>query len=103
MFGSSPPQNEQTEFNPQSPYGISKVAAFYPLNILGKLTDYLRLMEFYSIMSHLERFKFRNKKNYPLWLGYWLDMKKIYLGDISTKRDWGHSLCQRYMVNLATS
>ncbi len=30
MFGSSPPpQNEKTDFNPQSPYGISKVAAFH--------------------------------------------------------------------------
>ena len=30
MFGSSPPpQNEKTQFNPQSPYGVSKVAAFH--------------------------------------------------------------------------
>ena len=30
MFGSSPPpQSEKTDFNPQSPYGISKVAAFH--------------------------------------------------------------------------
>ncbi|HLC31286.1 MAG TPA: GDP-mannose 4,6-dehydratase [Candidatus Nanoarchaeia archaeon] len=30
MFGvSPPPQNEQTPFRPQSPYGISKVAAFH--------------------------------------------------------------------------
>ena len=30
MFGSTPPpQNEKSQFNPQSPYGISKVAAYY--------------------------------------------------------------------------
>ena len=52
MFGSSPPpQNEKTAFNPQSPYGISKVAAFHTTNILDKHMDCLLQTDYCLIMS----------------------------------------------------
>ena len=94
MFGSTPPpQNEKTPFNPQSPYGISKVSAYYT-------TRYFRqahgLFASNGILFNHESprrgLNFVTRKiTYSLariLSGY---EKKIYLGDISTKRDWGHS------------
>ncbi len=94
MFGSSPPpQNEKTDFNPQSPYGISKVAAFHT-------TKYFRqahgLFAANGILFNHESprrgLNFVTRKITHslarILAGY---EKKIKLGDISTKRDWGHS------------
>ena len=94
MFGSTPPpQNEKTPFNPQSPYGISKVSAYYT-------TRYFRqahgLFAANGILFNHESprrgLNFVTRKITHslarILSGY---EKKIYLGDISTKRDWGHS------------
>tara|TARA_B100001121_G_C18689287_1_gene622244 strand:+ start:1594 stop:2616 length:1023 start_codon:yes stop_codon:yes gene_type:complete len=94
MFGSTPPpQNEKSPFNPQSPYGISKVAAYYT-------TRYFRqahgLFASNGILFNHESprrgLNFVTRKITHslarILSGY---EKKIYLGDISTKRDWGHS------------
>ena len=94
MFGSTPPpQNEKTPFNPQSPYGISKVSAYYT-------TRYFRqahgLFASNGILFNHESprrgLNFVTRKITHslarILSGY---EKKIYLGDISTKRDWGHS------------
>ena len=94
MFGSTPPpQNEKSPFNPQSPYGISKVAAYYT-------TRYFRqahgLFASNGILFNHESprrgLNFVTRKVTHslarILSGY---EKKIYLGDISTKRDWGHS------------
>ncbi len=94
MFGSTPPpQNEKSPFNPQSPYGISKVAAYYT-------TRYFRqahgLFASNGILFNHESprrgLNFVTRKITHslarILSGY---EKKIYLGDISTRRDWGHS------------
>ena len=94
MFGSSkPPQNEKTEFNPQSPYGISKVAAFY-------ITKYFRQAHglhaangiLFNHESPRRGLNFVTRKiTHSLARILVGKEKKIFLGDISTKRDWGHS------------
>ena len=94
MFGSSPPpQNEKTQFNPQSPYGVSKVAAFH-------ITKYFRqahgLFASNGILFNHESprrgLNFVTRKiTHSLARILKGVEKKIHLGDISTKRDWGHS------------
>ena len=94
MFGSTPPpQNEMSAFNPQSPYGISKVAAYYT-------TRYFRqahgLFASNGILFNHESprrgLNFVTRKiTHSLARILSGHEKKIYLGDISTKRDWGHS------------
>jgi len=94
MFGATPPpQNEKSPFNPQSPYGISKVAAYYT-------TRYFRqahgLFASNGILFNHESprrgLNFVTRKiTHSLARILSGHEKKIYLGDISTKRDWGHS------------
>src|SRR4030043_1953409 len=95
MFGNAKetPQNENTPFHPRSPYGISKVAGFeltrnyreaYGLyassGILFNHESPRRGHEFVTrkITSHAALIK-RGKE------------KRIKLGNIQAKRDWGHA------------
>ena len=94
MFGATPPpQNEKTQFNPQSPYGISKVAAFYT-------TKYFRQAHgqfaangiLFNHESPRRGLNFVTRKiTHSLARILSGHEKKINLGDISTRRDWGHS------------
>ena len=94
MFGATPPpQNEKTHFNPQSPYGISKVAAFYT-------TKYFRQAHgqfaangiLFNHESPRRGLNFVTRKiTHSLARILSGHEKKINLGDISTRRDWGHS------------
>ena len=95
LFGNvkKTPQNEETKFNPRSAYGVSKVAGFY-------LTKNYR--EAYNIHAcsgilynhesprRNENFVSRKiTKNLSLILKG--KIKKINLGNIYSKRDWGHA------------
>ena len=95
LFGNvrKSPQNEDTKFNPRSAYGVSKVAGFY-------LTKNYR--EAYNIHAcsgilynhesprRNENFVSRKiTKNLSLILKG--KIKKISLGNINSKRDWGHA------------
>ena len=94
MFGASPPpQNENTIFLPQSPYGCSKIFSYY-------LTSYYRrafgLFASTGILFNHESprrgMNFVTKKitsNIAKLLTG--EVKKIKLGNISIKRDWGYA------------
>lgn len=95
LFGDAveSPQNENTRFNPSSPYGISKVAGFY-------LTKLYR--EKYSLFacsgicfSHESPrreniFVTRKITSAAARIKYGL-ADKLILGNIETRRDWGYA------------
>ena len=87
------PQNEKNEFNPRSAYGISKVAGFHLTKnyreaynlfscsgILYNHESPLRSENFVSrkITSSVARIMFKKQK-------------KLTLGSINSKRDWGYA------------
>ena len=95
MFGNAKiyPQNEKSEFNPRSAYGISKVAGFHLTKnyreaynlfscsgILFNHESPLRNENFVSrkITSSIARIIFKKQKN-------------LTLGSINSKRDWGYA------------
>lgn len=102
LFGnSSPPQNENTPMNPQSPYAVAKLAAH---NLVGLYRDAYGLFACAGIlMNHEssrrgEKFVTRKitlyvarlfiamKNNNGILPKYW---PKLGLGNLEAKRDWG--------------
>ena len=92
MFGASPPpQNENTKFLPQSPYGCSKVFSYY-------LTNYYRraykLFASTGILFNHESprrgLNFVTRKvTYNLAKVISGEIKNIKLGNVNIERDWG--------------
>jgi GDPmannose 4,6-dehydratase len=101
MFGiTPPPQNENSQFNPQSPYGISKVAAFYT-------TKYFRQAHkmfaangiLFNHESPRRGINFVTRKiTYTLARILAGEEKKLVLGNVKIKRDWGHA--EDYVVAI---
>ncbi len=94
MFGASPPpQNEETPFKPQSPYGVSKVAAF---NFTRLYRVAYGLFACNGILFNHESprrgINFATRKITRelsrIVMGH---AKKIVMGNLDAKRDWGHS------------
>lgn len=92
MFGASPPpQNEETPFRPQSPYGISKVAAFHLTKLYRQAHG---LFASNGILFNHESprrgLNFVTKK-ITFEIGQILvgERDKIILGNLDAKRDWG--------------
>ncbi|MEK6915333.1 MAG: GDP-mannose 4,6-dehydratase [Nanoarchaeota archaeon] len=94
MFGASPPpQNEETPFKPQSPYGVSKVAAF---NFTRMYRVAYGLFASNGILFNHESprrgINFATRKITRelarIVLGH---ADKIVMGNLDAKRDWGHS------------
>ncbi|MDD5633947.1 MAG: GDP-mannose 4,6-dehydratase [Candidatus Omnitrophica bacterium] len=95
MFGlvSMSPQNENTPFHPRSPYGVSKTAGFY---ITQNYREAYNMFACNGILFNHESprrgFEFVTKKITrgvaKIKLG--LD-KKLALGNLDAKRDWGYS------------
>jgi GDPmannose 4,6-dehydratase len=94
MFGASPPpQNEETHFLPQSPYGISKVAAFY-LTRMHRVSYGMFAANgiLFNHESPRRGWNFVTRKATrgiaDIITG---EKEKLYFGNLDTKRDWGFS------------
>jgi len=95
MFGKvkETPQNENTPFNPRSSYGISKVAGYY---LTKNYREAYNLHASSGILFNHESprrgFEFVTRK-----ISYGVSrikkglQKKLKLGNIKAKRDWGHA------------
>jgi len=95
MFGktSESPQTENTPFRPRSPYGISKVTGY---ELTRNYREAYNLFCCSGILFNHESprrgYEFVTRKiSYAVArIKYGLE-KEIYLGNIRTKRDWGHA------------
>ena len=95
LFGntSTQPQNENTKFNPRSAYGISKVAGYYlTKNYRDAYKIYACSGILYNHESQRRNINFVTKKiTSGIAAIIMKKKKKIYLGNINAKRDWGHA------------
>jgi len=94
MFGDAPaPQNENTPFRPRSPYAASKVYAYW---MVSNYRDAYKLFACNGILFNHEsprRGETFVTRKITMGLANILaqNMKKIYLGNLDAKRDWGYS------------
>jgi GDPmannose 4,6-dehydratase len=94
MFGgSAPPQNEATPFHPRSPYGCAKVFAYHTT------VNYREAYNIFAVNGVLfnhesprrgETFVTRKITRGIARILAGLD-KKIYLGNLEARRDWGYA------------
>lgn len=94
MFGSAPPpQNEKTPFYPRSPYGVAKVFAYWAT------VNYREAYEVFAVNGILfnheserrgKTFVTRKITDGVARIKAGLD-KKIYLGNLDARRDWGYA------------
>lgn len=94
MFGASPPpQNEETPFLPQSPYGISKVAAFYITRMYR--VAYGMFAANGILFNHESPRRGINFVTRKITRGIASiitgETSKLYMGYLDAKRDWGFS------------
>jgi len=95
MFGEvkESPQNENTSFNPRSPYGISKVTGYY---LTKNYREAYKLFASNGILFNHESprrgFEFVTRKITCAAARIKKGMqKKLKLGNIKAERDWGHA------------
>lgn len=100
QFGSSPPpQNENTPFNPASPYGVSKLAMFHLINIYQKSygLDKICAGLMFNSESKKRGIKFlprkvtewiKGYKNYCERVSSESSYKSLQLGNLEARRDW---------------
>lgn len=94
MFGSTPPpQNETTPFHPRSPYAVAKVAGFW------STVNYREAYNIFAVnaisFNHEssrrgETFVTRKITRAATRIKLGLQ-DKLYLGNLSAKRDWSHA------------
>lgn len=92
MFGSSsPPQNEKTSFHPRSPYAVSKVFGFHATQLYREAYGIFAcngILFNHGSPRRGETFVTRKITRGIARIKAGLD-KKIYLGNLDAKRDWG--------------
>lgn len=97
MFGSSEaPQNEKTPFHPRSPYGVAKVAAHWMTVNYRDQGMFACNGILFNHESPLRGHVFLSRKvtSYVAGLRNFNDIlapKKLQLGNLDAKRDWGHA------------
>lgn len=94
MFGiSPPPQNESTPFQPQSPYGISKVAAFHLVKMYRNAYNIFASNGI--LFNHESPRRGHNfvTRKITMELARIVvgEINKIKMGNLDAKRDWGFS------------
>lgn len=95
MFGNvkETPQDEETPFNPRSPYGISKVSGFYLTKNYREAYNMFALSGIlFNHESPRRGFEFVTRKisSHVAKIKLGIE-KKIKLGNLEAKRDWGHA------------
>ena len=94
MFGASPPsQNESTPFHPRSPYACSKVFAYYTTQFYREAYGIFAcngILFNHGSKRRGETFVTRKITRGIARIKAGLD-KKLYLGNLDAKRDWGYS------------
>ena len=94
MFGATPPpQNEETPFYPRSPYGAAKLYAYW---ITKNYREAYGMFAVSGILFNHESPRrgetFVTKKITRAAARIHLGLQeKLYLGNLNTKRDWGHA------------
>lgn len=93
LFGNQPaPQNENTPFNPRSPYAVAKAAGYYATvnyrEAYGMFASNA-IMFNYEGPTRGETFVTRKitRAATRIFMGL---QDKLYLGNLSAKRDWSH-------------
>jgi len=93
-----PYQDEQTTFNPQSPYAIAKLAAHHATTLYRNSYDLFAcsgILFNHESERRGERFVTRKISRYVADL-HWATQRgrsipKLKLGNLTSKRDWGHA------------
>ncbi len=94
MFGASPPpQSEKTPFYPRSPYAVSKLSAHWmTVNYREAYKIYACNGILFNHESPLRGETFVTQKIIKGLINIkYKKQKKLYLGNLYSKRDWGHA------------
>lgn len=106
LFGSSlPPQNENTPFYPRSPYAVAKLYSYW---ITVNYREAYKLFACNGILFNHEsprRGETFVTRKITMALANILkgDQKKIYLGNLNARRDWGFAPEYTEMMHLMLS
>jgi GDPmannose 4,6-dehydratase len=94
MFGiTDPPQNEESKFQPQSPYGVSKLMGYWATKLYRTGYNMFACNSIcFNHESECRGINFVTKKITRAAARILLGLQdKIELGNLDAKRDWGHA------------